>query len=283
MWPRRLMLLCSLMLPLVLPMPAHALDRLRVAVGPYLPTPSDTRAAYEPFAKYIGKKLGVEVEFTTTNEWAGIAVALGSNRVDVAWMGPWGYVLANKEGGAEAIATVKYRGSPTYQALIIARPELKFEKFPHDAKGLRLALSDVGGTSGWLIPTWYFKGQGIDPKSFFVYRDGSSHTANTVAVANGHLDLASDYDRGRNFLIERGTIGADATKIVWSYTLPNDAIAVRNGLDPSIRKRLQDLLVGMTDEEALANLPKDYTGFVKADHATYASIEEAGRSIGRLK
>ena len=38
-------------------------------------------------------------------------------------MGPWGYILANNEGGAEAIATVKYDGKPSYHAIIVGRPD----------------------------------------------------------------------------------------------------------------------------------------------------------------
>jgi hypothetical protein len=44
-------------------------------------------------------------------------------------------------------------------------------------------FADVGSTSGWLIPTYWFKSKGIDPKTFFVYRDGAWHPAYVTAVA----------------------------------------------------------------------------------------------------
>ena len=154
---------------------ASAAEKLRFAVGPFQPTAGDTRKAYEPFFQHLAKALGRDYELVVTTDWAGIATALANGQADIAWMGPWGYVLAHQEGGAEAIATVKYDGKPSYHAIVVARPELKIAAWPQDAKGLSISFADVGSTSGWLIPTYWFKGQGIDPKTYFKYRDGAAH------------------------------------------------------------------------------------------------------------
>ncbi|MEQ1714016.1 MAG: phosphonate ABC transporter, partial [Hyphomicrobium sp.] len=39
---------------------AVAAEKLRFAVGPFQPTPSDTKKAYEPFFKHLADKLGRE-------------------------------------------------------------------------------------------------------------------------------------------------------------------------------------------------------------------------------
>src|SRR5262245_63135885 len=105
--------------------PAAAQEKLRFAVGPFQPTPSDTRKAYEPFFKHIAEALRRDYDLVVTNDWAGIAIALANKQADVAWMGPWGYVLAHNEGGSQAIATVKYNGKPSYHAIIVSRPDAK--------------------------------------------------------------------------------------------------------------------------------------------------------------
>lgn len=261
-----------------------AAEKLRFAIAPYHPTASETRTAFEPFFKFVAEQLGMDYELTVTNDWAGIAVALANEQTDVAWMGPWGYVLANAEGGAQAIATVKYDGKPTYHAIIVGRPDLPLKSWPEDAKGMSVSFADVGSTSGWLIPTWWFQTHGIDPKTFFKYREGASHAANEVAVVSGQVDLATDYDRNRNAMIEKGTIPADATKIFWeSEPLPNDALAVRKGLDPALVERIQKVVVAMTEEQAKAIMPPHYTGWVAATPDSYKLIEEAGLAVGRLK
>lgn len=258
-------------------------ERLRVAVGPYLPTPSDVRTAYAPFARFLSERTGREVDLTPVTEWSGVIVGLSAKRIDIAWMGPWSFILAQKESGARAIATVKYQGQPTYEALLLSRGDLQLANFPWDFKGLRLGLSDVGGTSGWLMPTWYFKSLGIDPKTFFTYRDGATHAANLVALANGQLDVASSYDRVRTELIARGVVKEDATKVVWRHRLPNDAIVVRHDLDPTLTLRITRALTDMTEQEALSILPRNYTGFAAVERETYAPIAEAGRAVGTLK
>lgn len=262
----------------------QAAEKLRFAVGPFQPTPGDTKKAYEPFFKHLAQALGVDYDLVVTNDWAGIATALANGQADVAWMGPWGYVLANTEGGAEAIATVKYDGKPSYHAIIVGRPDLKITTWPDDAKGLSISFADVGSTSGWLIPTYWFTTRGIDPKTYFKYRDGASHPANEVAVANGQVDLATDYDRNYNSMVERGLIKPDQVKIVWtSDPLPNDPLVVRKGFAPGLIQKIQETVVAITEEDAKAIMPAHYTGWVTATHATYRMIEDAGIAVGKIK
>ncbi len=266
------------------PQSAIASEKLRFAVGPFQPTAGDTRKAYEPFFKHIADKLGREYELVVTTDWAGIAVALATGQVDVAWMGPWGYVLSNNEGGTQAIATVKYDGKPTYHSIIMARADAKVEKWPDDAKGLRLSLADVGSTSGWLIPTFWFKTNGIDPKTYFQYRDGASHAAQAISVINDQVDLASDFDRNINVLVARGAIKAEQIKIVWkSEPLPNDPLVVRKGFDPALTAQIKGIVMAITEEEAKTIMPPRYTGWVDGSHASYKLIEDAGIAVGKIK
>lgn len=263
---------------------AQTQSKIRFAVGPFQATPGDTRKAYEPFFRHLAAAIGRDFDLVVTTDWAGIATALANGQADAAWMGPWGYVLANKEGNAQAIATVKYDGQPFYHAIIVARPDLAIAKWPEDAKGLSISFADRGSTSGWLIPTFWFKSREIDPKSFFKYREGASHPANEIAVANGHVDLATDYDRNLRSMLERKLIAADAVKVVWtSEPLPNDALVVRAGLDPAVTAKLREAALGIDEAAAKTLLPPHYTGWVAATHQSYELIEQAGASLGIIK
>jgi phosphonate transport system substrate-binding protein len=266
------------------PYASRAADKLHFVVGPLQPTPADTQKTYEPFFSYLAKALGVDYDVQASVDWAGVATALANDQADIAWAGPWGYVLANHAGGAQAIAMVKYDDKPIYHAIVVGKPDINIKNWPQDAKGMSISFADVGSTSGWLIPTYWFKSQGIDPKTFFNYRDGSTHAANELAVVNGQVDLATDYDRNRNNMIETGRIPADATKVVWtSDPLPNDALAVRKGLDKPLVEKVQKLVLGIDAEQAKTIMPKHYTGWVLATHADYKMIEQAGVAVGALK
>jgi phosphonate transport system substrate-binding protein len=260
--------------------------KLRFGVGPFLPTPEDTRKTYAPFFAYLARELGAaDHELAVTTDWAGLAVAMGSGNLDIAWMGPWGYVLANAASDCRAIATVKYDDKPTYQAIVVARPELRIAKFPDDTRGLSISFADSGSTSGWLIPHYYAKEVWkIDPRTFWRYTEGASHPANEIAVASGQVDLSTDYDRNRNAMISAGRIKAESSSVVWtSDPLPNDALAVARDFPADLVERAQKALRSITPSMATTLMPPRYTGFVTATHASYAMIERAGVLLGRLK
>ena len=259
--------------------------KLRFGVGPLLATPEDTKKAYTPIFAHLARELGADYELVSTTDWAGMAVAMGSGNLDLAWMGPWGYVLANNSTGCTAVATVKYDEKPTYLAIIIARPDLKVSKFPDDTKGWSISFADLGSTSGWLIPTYYAKEVWkIDPKSYWKYSEGATHAANEVAVSAGQVDMATDFDRNRNAMIEGGKVKADSNQIVWtSAPLPNDAIALASTASPAMAQQVQRILTAITPEQAKALLPKHYTGFVASSHDSYAPIEKAGVAVGKIK
>jgi phosphonate transport system substrate-binding protein len=264
---------------------AAPISMIRFGVGPLMPTANDTKAAWEPFFRYLAQQLGAQsYDLVATTDWAGISVAMSGGQVDVAWMGPWGYVLSHNEVGAEAIATAKYDEKPIYYAIVVGQPGNTIRQFPEDARGKRISFADVGSTSGWLIPTAWLKKQGIDAQQYFQYSEGATHAANEIAVAEKQVDLATDFDRNRTAMIEGGSLPADATAIVWqSDPLPNDAIAVRKGLDPALAERIRTILLAITPEQAKEILPNHYTGFVAATHQDYGSIEEAGILVGRLQ
>lgn len=264
---------------------AQSKRKLRFGVGPLLPSPEDTKKAYMPLFAHLAQQLNADFDLVATTDWAGMAVAMGSGQLDLAWMGPWGYVLAASSTGCTALATVKYDDKPIYHAIIVGKPDLKVSKFPDDTKGMVISFADVGSTSGWLIPTWYAKEVWkIDPKSFWKYTEGATHAANEIAVQAGQADMATDFDRNRNAMIASGKLKEDGTKILWtSAPLPNDAIAVPKGTPKEFAEQVQKILLAITVEQAKTLLPNRYTGFVAATHESYASIENAGIAVGKIK
>lgn len=268
-----------------LPLLAQSKRKLRFGVGPLLPNVEDTKKTYTPIFAHLARELNADFELFATTDWAGMAVAMGSGQLDLAWMGPWGYIIANNSTGCTALATVKYDEKPVYYAIIIGNPSLKVDKFPEDTKGLSISFADIGSTSGWLIPTWYAKEiWKIDPKTYWKYSEGATHGANEIAVQSGQADMATDFDRNRNAMIESGRVKADSNKILWtSAPLPNDAIAVPKDTPKEFIAQVQKILTSITLELAKTLLPNHYTGFVAATHASYDSIEKAGIAVGKIK
>jgi len=267
------------------------ITQLKFGVGPYFPIPNENRKQFEPLFKSLAAQLNLTADVTVTDDWIGISEALRSETLDVAWLGPWGYVLAHhNEPSLQAIATVKYKDKPTYYSVLMARAEAPFntldEAIALSQKGpkLKLSLADVGSTSGWLIPQAEFKRRQLDPKTIFDYSEGASHAAQAIAVLSEQVDIASDYDRNLDVLTDLGKIDKSKLKIIWqSAPLPNDPIVVRGNLPNEIKTKLQTALVNISPEQSKMLLPKNYTGFVESNGSNYLPIEEAGKLIGKLK
>src|SRR4051812_40673913 len=85
---------------------------LRFGVGLFQPDKEKNDATYKPLADYLAKRLGREVKLFTVDTWEGLAKSLANGETDLSLMGPWGYVLANHEAGAQVVSTILYEGKP---------------------------------------------------------------------------------------------------------------------------------------------------------------------------
>lgn len=273
---------------LTLTAPAHAQSKepLKFGVGMFQPDKNKNDATYTPLAKYLEAKLGRPVQLRTVDTWEGLAKSLANGETDIALLGPWGYVLANNESGAQAIATIQYNGKPEYFAIIVVGPE-STAKSIDDLKGKTFAFGDKGSTSGYLIPFHYMQKKGINPDTYFSRVIHTKHQAIEMSVTRGELDAGADFNRNRDTMIEQGLIKAAESRIIWtSDPLPNDAFAVSTDLlkDKALVEKLQAALLGV--EAELKNnpelLPKNYTGFVKKDNSFYKPIRDAGLATGKL-
>ena len=76
---------------------------LKFGVGLFQPDRDKNDATYRPLADYLSKKLNRPVELRTVDSWEGLAKSLANGETDIALMGPWGYVLANHQAGAQVV------------------------------------------------------------------------------------------------------------------------------------------------------------------------------------
>jgi len=277
----------SLLALLLLSVSAVNAQPLKFGVGLFQPDKEKNDATYRPLAQYLSEKLNRTVELRTVDSWEGLAKSLANGETDMALMGPWGYVLANNEAGAQVVSTILYDDKPEYFAIIVTHPGSGIESIA-DLKGRTFAFGDKGSTSGYLIPRHFFMTQGIIPEKYFKRVIYTKHQAIETQVAQGVLDAGADYNRNRNAMINLGLIKAEQSKIIWqSEPLPNDAFAVSRALfaDKQFVEKLQAALeaIGPGLKTNPALLPAHYTGFVTRDNSFYKPIRDAGLATGVLR
>lgn len=268
------------------PAPANSEEPLRLGVGLFQPDKEKNDATYRPFAEYLAKRLARPVQLRTVDTWEGLAKSLATGETDIALLGPWGYVLANHEAGAQAIATILYDGKPEYFAIMVTHPKSGISSVK-DLRGRTFAFGDKGSTSGYLIPLHHFMKEGIDPDRYFSRVLNTKHQAIEMQVTRGELDAGADYNRNRNAMIEQGLIKAEDSRIFWtSEPLPNDAFAVSADVakDAALVAKIRGALLGVGEalESRPGLLPPHYGGFVAKDNAFYKPIRDAGLATGKL-
>ncbi len=259
---------------------------LEFGVGLFQPDKEKNDATYKPLAAYLSKKLGREVRLRTVDSWEGLAKSLASGETDLALMGPWGYVLANHQAGAQVVSTILYDGKPEYFAIMVTGPNSGINKI-EDMKGKTFAFGDKGSTSGYLIPSHEFFKRGLTPETYFSRVSNIKHQTIELQITRGELDAGADYNRNRDAMIEQGLIKAVDSRIVWtSAPLPNDAFAVSAELakdkvfTAKLAKALEEVGAELKADAGL--LPNHYGGFVTKTDAFYAPIKDAALAMGWL-
>lgn len=207
--------------------------------------------SYEPIKEYLSEKLGIPVEIQVTSDYTATIEAMRAEHIDMAWFGPFSYIIAANVADAEAIVNgVKAStGSATYKSMIIVNADSGIETL-EDLKGKSFAFVDPASTSGNLIPRKMLIENGIDPDNDFStsYYAGT-HGAVQYAIANGKVDAGACGDNVHQRMIEEGEIDPEVNIIIYeSEPIPGSPIVVRGSLPKDLKQAIQDALVNMDEQ-----------------------------------
>ncbi|CAE77959.1 phosphate/phosphite/phosphonate ABC transporter substrate-binding protein [Bdellovibrio bacteriovorus] len=109
--------------------------------------------------KWILEKSGLHVRMQVPVSYVAVVEAIGSQRVDVAILNTFGYLLAHDRYGAQAKLIGVNRGTSEYWGQIItADPKIKSL---NDLQGKKFAFVDPASTSGYVLPAKLFKDHSI--------------------------------------------------------------------------------------------------------------------------
>jgi phosphate/phosphite/phosphonate ABC transporter binding protein len=235
----------------------------------FVPSANSARvlANGEPLAKLLTTITGYEFKVSVPTSYAAVIEAMGSNNVDVAWLAPFSYALANQKYGANVVLATVRKGQLTYPSVFItADPNIKTLA---DFKGKKFAFVDPASASGYLYPVAAFKlggyvtGSPPNLEAYFgsgnvVFAGGHDKVATAVyqgqvaggAIFGGPLDPQTGQPTDARSLIV-GTKGfedvfAKVRIIGETQQIPNDTVSVRKGLPEAITKQIQGGLLKLT-------------------------------------
>lgn len=181
---------------------------------------------YEGIIEYLEESVGMEIKPFVATDYSGVIEAMRSGKLDIAYFGPFSYVLAADVANVEAFAVpMRSDGRTTYNSIIIAHAETGIKSIS-DLKGKTFAFVDPASTSGHLFPRAMLQKAGIDPEKDFssmVFAGG--HDAVELAVKNRKVDAGADSDKTYDRMVKDGLIDPKVNIII----AKSDPIPARPG------------------------------------------------------
>jgi phosphonate transport system substrate-binding protein len=228
----------------------------------------------------LSQALGMPVKPFVAADYNGVIEALRSKRLDVAYLGPFSYVLGTTVADIEAfaVAETKKAGRTSYQSYIITHKDSGI-KTVADLKGKNFAFVDPSSTSGHLFPKAGLIKAGFNPdRDFGRIIFSGSHDSSAIAVQNKKIDAAAVADRILEAAFTKGIAKREDIVIVWkSDAIPESPTVWRKDLPEDLKKRIQAAFLEVKDipwsDQGVLN------GFVPTNDAAYNVIRDTAKSL----
>ena len=244
--------------------------------------------ASQQVMKQLAAKTGMKVKPFVANDYNGVIEALRSGKLDIAYLGPFSYVMASQMANAEAfaVAVTKKTGRSAYQSKVIARKDKGLQSLDH-LKGRTFAFVDPSSASGHLFPKAGLMASGFDvDKGFSRVIFSGSHDASIMAVANNKVDAAAVADRIFDSAIKKGLIKSEDFTVIWhSKPIPESPMVWRKDLDNATKQKVAAAMA------EIKNLPWGdqgmLDGFAPTNDQAYDVVRQTAKSLsldlGKMK
>lgn len=231
-----------------------------------------------PLKIYLEKTLKKDIELIVTTDYSSMIEAMRFGRIEIAYFGPFSYVLAkSKAPEIEPFAVGVERGAPTYNSVLIAQkggPVAKIE----DIKGKPFAFGDQASTSSHLAPRAYLLKKGLDGDKDYKIVHLGTHDAVARAVQAGQVPAGALSKAIFDNLVARKTIDADKiTVLELSDPIPNYPIVMQGNLAPGLKQAIRSAFLDMKEKEVLKAFRVE--GFAATDDKGYDVLREMAKIL----
>ncbi len=265
---------------------------LRVGIIPNI-APEKQQAKYEPFAEYLGAKLGTKVELFVASDYAGVVAALVGGRIDMAYLGGLTYVQGDRQVPLTPLVTEidATTGTEKYESAVVVKSDSAIKSLALDvvAKGGSFAFGDPASTSGSLYPRQMITEAGArcdvldltscPPLSRVLFTGG--HDATAKAVLSGSVDAGGLELRVLRRLEKDGTIPSGSLRVIETRLVQGYPWVMRTELGAKAQQQLTDLFLSITDPALLDLLrAKRYVAVTSSD---YDDLRGVATTLGLLK
>ena len=215
---------------------------------------------YEPLARYLARRTGIEIQLVILSRYGNIISNFQSAKMDGAFFGSFTYALAHVKLGVDVLARPEgLDGASTYHGLIFVRKDSGIGSL-EQMQGKRFAFVDKATTAGYLLPLAYFQQHKKNYRTFLrEYYFTGTHEDAIYDVLNKKADMGA----AKNTVFDRlaqsdKRISEELVVLAQSPEVPENALAVRKGLDSALKSRIQNELLTMDSDPEGAKVLKAF-------------------------
>jgi phosphonate transport system substrate-binding protein len=241
----------------------------------------------QPLKAYLERTLNKKIELIVTTDYSSMIEAMRFGRIEVAYFGPFSYVLAKSRAPEiEPFAVGVERGAPTYNSVLIANATGGVKTLA-DIQGKPFAFGDQASTSSHLAPRAYLlKTAQLDGDKDYKPVFLGTHDAVARAVQAGQVPAGALSKPILDSLIKKNVIDpAKIVQLALSEPIPNYPIVMQGNLTPALKQSLRDAFLNVTDKEVLKSFRVE--GFVATDDKAYDVLRDTAKilklDLGKMK
>ena len=213
--------------------------------------------------------------------------AMRFGRIEVAYFGPFSYVLAkSKAPTIEPFAVGVERGSPTYQSVLIATAGGPVKTLA-DVRGKPFGFGDQASTSSHLAPRAHLlKKYQLDGEKDYRPVHLGTHDAVARAVQAGQVPAGALSKPILDSLISRGIVdGSRIVQLDLSAPIPNYPVVMQSDLNPALKQAIRTAFLDMKDKDILKSFRVE--AFAPTDDKAYDVLRDTASilklELGRMK
>jgi phosphonate transport system substrate-binding protein len=245
----------------------------------------EQRRRYKYITDYLSMKMEMNVIVEIMANYGEITVAFQEGRADAGFFGSFSYVLTHAKAGIELIARpVWLDGSSSYRGYIFVRKDSGI-KSVKDMKNKSLVLVDKATTAGYIFQRYYFKYSGINSLEDYFSRISfaRSHDAAAWSVYTGEADIGGAKNHIFNSLKEEyPDFRKQMLILAESPEVPSNGLAVRKDLNPAIKLRLKNILLGLHENAEGREVLKNFKAlkFIVTTDSDYGALYNMIKDVG---
>ncbi|MDJ0808025.1 MAG: phosphate/phosphite/phosphonate ABC transporter substrate-binding protein [Gammaproteobacteria bacterium] len=257
---------------------AEKADRpIVLAVHPYLPY-QELQKRYQPLASYLKRVLGTKVVVRIGRDYSEHIAHIGTDRVDIAYLGPATYVrMVDKYGQKPLLARLEVGGKPFFHGYLVTRSGSGVGAI-ENLREKRFAFGDPASTMSHLVPRHMLLEAGLDVDDLADYQFLGSHKNVALAVLSGAFDAGAVKEEVMESFKSRGL-----RSFAKSAPYSEHIFVARSDADDEFVVTVKKALFGLAETAEgrgiLRSIKQGVTGLVPVEDAHYDNLRSVLKSL----